>query len=136
MSTNLLLTKQMNEILKSETFTKPTNLYIALFTTAPNASGTGGIEVSTSSSGYARIAVPRDSANWAGPDSSLSYTNINDIVFGTPIANWGTVTAVGVFTEQTGGDLLFVNSLTTSRTINNGEGAPRFVAGNLKFSPT
>jgi hypothetical protein len=134
-STDTLLAKQMNSLLKGTTFTPPSTLYIALYTTPPNISGTGGVEVSLSSTGYARVAVPSNSSNWVGPDSNMSYQTVNEVVFGVPVANWGTVTAVGLLTAAVGGELYFVGNLITPRTIGAGEGAPKFAAGNLKFSP-
>ena len=134
-STNLLNTKIMNNLLKNTTFTPPTTLYAALFTTSPNVSGTGGIEVSTSSTGYARVPIVSSSANWSGPDAALAYVTINETTFGVPTANWGTVVGVGFYSASTGGDLYFVSSLVTARTINSGEGAPKFVAGAIKINP-
>lgn len=134
-STNLLLTRQMNYLIRGATFTPPSSLYVALFTTPPTIDGTGGIEVSQSSTGYARVPVQSIAGNWSGPDANLLYSNVNDIVFGVPTGNWGTVTAIGMYSASTGGDLFFVANLTTARTIGNGEGAPKFAAGSFKFSP-
>ena len=125
----------MNFLLKGATFAQPSTLYIALFTSPPLVSGTGGIEVSLSSTGYARVPIQCNSSNWIGPDSNMLYQTVNDVVFNVPTGNWGTVTAIGLFTAPTGGDLYFIGNLATPRSVSAGEGAPKFAAGNLKFSP-
>lgn len=134
-STDILMSRQMSALLKGTAFTPASTLYVALFTSAPTTAGTGGVEVSLSATGYSRVAVPCNSSNWSGPDAQLSYQNVNDIVFGAPVANWGTITAVGLYTAQTGGELYFVSNLVTPRTVSSGEGAPKFAVGSLKFSP-
>lgn len=116
-------------IFRTGSFTKPTVLGIALFTAAPSDSG-GGTEVSGGS--YARVDVPPLDANWTGASSTSGLTdNAADIVFPTPTANWGVITHFAIFDATSGGNLLFHGALTTSKTVNNGDPAPKFVAGAL-----
>ena len=116
-------------LFRTASFTKPSHLYIALFTAAPGESG-GGTEVSGGS--YARQQLDPLDATWAAPVSGDGTTsNVSDIVFPAPTANWGTIVSVGIFDASTSGNLLFYGSLTTSQTVSNGDGAPKFVASAL-----
>lgn len=121
--------------------TLPADLHFGLFTTAPSDAG-GGTEVS--GGGYARVAVTRSLANFAGTQgagtttastgSSGQTSNNAAITFPTPSGNWGTVVAVGVFDAATGGNLLVWSNLTTPKTVNNGDPAPSFAAGAFTYT--
>jgi hypothetical protein len=136
--TDYLENKIVDWLLRGQTFTPPATVYVGLFTAAPTDAG-GGTEVSGGS--YARVAVTSSLANWAGTQSAGSTTastgssgtttNNNAITFPAPTANWGTVTAFGVFDAATGGNLLVYGNLNTAKTINNGDAAPSFAAGQL-----
>lgn len=121
----------IKHLFRTGSYTKPTVMAVALFTAAPSDSG-GGTEVSGGS--YARVDVPPLDANWdavggAGTDGHTS--NTADIVFPAPTANWGVITHFGLFDATTAGNLLFHGALTASKTVNNGDPAPKFVAGAL-----
>lgn len=120
--------------LKGTTFTRPANgLWVALFTTTPALDGTGGVEVSTSGTGYGRVNIA-DNA-WTGPSgSNIEYSNTNDLTFGLPTANWGTIVSSGLYTAQTGGTLWYISSGTAPKTVNAGDGAPKILAGSYKIS--
>lgn len=116
----------------------PTTLYVGLFTTTPN-DGSNGIEVSGGS--YARVGVVSSLTNWAGTQASTSTSasagtngttsNNGNITFPEPTANWGTITGFGIFDASTGGNLLIYGSLSTSKSVNNGDAAPVFAASAL-----
>ena len=120
--------------------TGPATLYVGLFTAAPTDTG-GGTEVTGGS--YARVAVTSSLANWAGTQAAASTTastgtsgttsNNAAITFPAPTANWGVITSYAVFDATTGGNPLFYGTLTTSKTVNNGDTAPSFVAAALTF---
>ena len=125
-----------NELIKhlfrTGSFTKPTALEVALFTVTPSDAG-GGTEVSGGS--YARVNVPPLDANWAATSGTDGHTdNVADIVFPTPTANWGQVVAFAIFDAHTAGNMLFWGALTTPKTINNGDPAPKFAAGALDLT--
>jgi hypothetical protein len=116
-------------------------LYVALLTAAPSDSG-GGTEVSGGS--YARVAVGSTLANWAGTQSAGSSTassgtgaltsNNNAITFPSPTGNWGVCTHMGIYDSPTSGNLLYWVALTVSKTVNNGDPAPSFVAAALSIT--
>lgn len=105
--------------------------FFALFTAAPGETG-GGTEVS--GGGYARVkSIPSD-ANWTAVTQVAGKgrtDNAVDIVFPAPTANWGSITHMAIFSRATGGDMLFYGALTTAKTVNNGDPAPKFAVGDL-----
>lgn len=124
----------MGLLLKNTPFTPPTSLWVALFTTVPSLAGTGGVEVSTSGTNYGRVQIQANSG-WAGPaGTNQDYTNAADLSFLVPTATWGTITGVGLYDAQTGGNLYYVATLTTPKTVSNGDGAPRILASQLRIA--
>jgi hypothetical protein len=140
---NYLQNKFLDFLLRGQTYTAPTTVYVALATTTGTAAACG-TEVTGGS--YARVAVSSSLANWAGTQSSGSTTassgtsgqtsNNGSITFPSPTANWGTVTSFCVFDASTGGNLLFYAALTVSKTINNGDAAPSFASSALTYTIT
>lgn len=133
-SSNYLHQKQMDYLLKGTAWTPPASgsIWVALFTTAPDLNDENGVEVSTTNTSYARMEV----GTWNGPsaDTTMIYSNAADITFPTPSGNWGTISAAGLYDAEVGGNLLYVANLTSSKTVNNGDGAPKILAGQLKIS--
>jgi hypothetical protein len=102
-------------------YTRLGTVYIALFTAAPTSAG-GGTEVSTSGgTSYVRYTVTNDGTSWSST-SSGTKNNLNLLDFGTAGANWGTVVAGAIMTASTAGSILYFGSLTSSKTINTGDG--------------
>ena len=132
--------KLVDFIFRGQAWTIPASLYIGLLTAAPGETG-GGTEVAGGS--YARVAVTRGLAQWAGTQSAGSTTassgtsattsNNTTITFPAPTANWGVVTHWGIYDAATGGNLLFYGSLAQAKTVNNGDAAPSFAAGQLSL---
>jgi hypothetical protein len=130
----------IDHLFRGATFAKPANLYFALFTSAPSDTG-GGTEVTGGS--YARVAITPSNTNFNATQGGTSgassgtggnTTNAVAITFPAPTANWGTVVAYGIFDATSGGNLLIWGNLNTSKTINNGDAAPSFTAGNLSIT--
>lgn len=117
---NLLL----DWLLTTDSVTRPTTWYIALYTAAPNDAG-GGTEVSTG--GYARQAITFGSA------ASGTASNTNQIDFTASGAAYGTVTHAGVFDAVSSGNLLFHGALAASKTIDDGD-TLQFSVGNFQVS--
>ena len=132
-----LYQKTLDELLKATPFTKPTTIYLALFTTAPNLDGTGGTEVSTSGTAYGRIAIPVASGSWSGPaGSNLEYSNAAELSFNVPTANWGTIVGSGLYDSDIGGtnELLWKATLSPSKQVLLGDGAPKVLIGQLRIA--
>ena len=136
-TSDFLHKKQMDYLLKNGSADwKPVNIYVALLTGTiqipAQLTGSGLNEVSTASTGYTRKSV----TSWTGAasDSNLTYSNTDDITFNVPTANWGTITGTALFDAETGGNLLYIAELSTPKTVSNGDGAPKILAGQLRIS--
>ncbi len=117
--------KVLDHILKTASFTVPTNIYIALFTAAPTDSG-GGTEVTGGS--YARVLHNSWDAAAAGASE-----NTGAITFVEATASWGTVVAFALFDAVSGGNMLAWGDLTTSKAIGSGDTAS-FADGELDIT--
>ena len=136
--TNYLEEKLIDHLFKAVAYShsSPASWYIALLTAAHGEDGSGGTEVSTSGTTYARVAVARGSGGFTRGSSSDVRTveNAANITFGVPSADWGQVTHVGLYDALTSGNLIIEAQLQFAKTINNGDPAPKFQAGELKFT--
>ena len=121
----------IKHIFRTGSYTKPTALYMALFTAAPSDSG-GGTEVTGGS--YARINRAPLDANWAATSGTDGLTdNVASIDFAVATANWGTITHMGIFDASTAGNLLFHGALTASKVINTNDQF-KFAIGDLDIT--
>lgn len=119
---NYLEDKLIDHFLGTTTFTKPTSVYVALYTTAPNDAG-GGTQVTGGS--YARqIATFAASSGGATSNTgNIDFTNM-------PAC---TVVAIGIFDALTTGNLLLWGTLTTNKTVDAGD-TLRIATGDLDIS--
>jgi len=116
--------KVLDHVLGTATFTKPTAVYIALYTSDPTDADTG-TEVSGGS--YARKAATFDAA------ASGATENSADIEFDEATADWGIITHIGIRDALTGGNLLWHGPLTESKEVDSGE-TFKIPAGQLDIS--
>lgn len=119
-----------DHIFRTGTFTKPTNLYFALYTVAPTASG-GGSEVSGGS--YARVAVAVGDTEFNALVDGASK-NINAITFPAPTADWGIIKAMAILDSASGGIMYCYDDTILEKRILNGDDAPSFGSLNFEFS--
>ena len=117
-------------VFRTGSFTKPTTLYLALFTVAPTDAG-GGTEVTGGS--YARVQVGPSDAAWSAHATAGRTQNVGTVTLAVPSANWGTITHVAFFDALTVGNMLMWQQLVTSRVVNLGDPAPTFNATALDF---
>lgn len=134
---NALNEAQMNQLLKGESFTPPSTIYLALMKSVPALDGQGAQEVSNAGTGYERIALPCNSTTWTGPSgTNQEYSNAQDLSFGIPTADWGTIYGAALYSDPTSvapEHLLFTGSLGVAKTVNNGDGAPRILKNQLRI---
>lgn len=118
----------VKHIFRTGSFSKPSTLYISLHTTATTDAG-GGTEVS--GNGYSRASVTVGDSNWDATSGTDGKTaNTNTITFPAPSGgNWGTITHFAVWDASTSGNMLLHGALQASKTINDGDPAPKFNAG-------
>lgn len=120
-----------DHLLRTATWSKPSTIYVGLFTTMPNEAGASGVEVSGGS--YARVQCGPGDAYWNGPAEGGNgvYTNISIIQFATPTASWGTILGYGLFSAATAGTLYIAKLFDFPITIANGDPAPGFAAQSI-----
>jgi hypothetical protein len=92
----------------------PATLYFAAFTSAPNADGTGGTEVSGGS--YARKAMTNNATNFPAASGGEKSNGVA-IPFVAASASWGEVTHIVVFDSLSGGNRFDWGELENSRSI-------------------
>lgn len=106
----------LNHTFKVSEFTVPTNLYIALFVTAPDDDNVGGVEVSTIGTGYIRQV-----ANAWTPSAEGLIANESGIAFSEATALWGIITAFGIFDAVVDGNLLAWGNMTITKNVTLGD---------------
>ena len=126
----------LDDILKVTAWTKPTTLYVGLWTSALSDASNGGTAGEVTGGSYDRVAVTSNGTNWNTAASGATDNKV-DFSFPTPTANWGTVTHVGLFDgnlKTSGDNLIFWSDLTISKTINNGDTPVKFTIGDLDIT--
>jgi hypothetical protein len=100
------------------------NLFIRLYTAAPNEDGTGGAEVGAGL-GYSPYQVARSAANWAEASAGANQGRIvNEVDFdiGQATGDWGTIVAAAIWTAAAGGTMVALDpALTTPKPVTNGD---------------
>jgi hypothetical protein len=119
--TDYMENKIIDHMLRNQSFSPPSTVYLALFTAAPGETG-GGTEVSGGA--YARQAVTLSAA------SGGASSNSADITFPTATADWGTITHCALMDASTGGNMLMYTPLDASKTVDNGD-TLKFNSGDL-----
>lgn len=119
--------------------TLPSSLHFGLLTAAASDAGTALSEVT--GGGYARVAIARSLANFAGTQgagtttastgSSAGTSNNIVITFPAPTANWGSIGHWGIWDAATGGALHWYAPLNQAKTVNAGDAAPQFQDGQM-----
>ena len=115
----------LDHVLKTAPFSVPTDVYVALYTAAPDDTG-GGTEVSGGS--YARKV---HNVWTAGSDASPSIAdNTGAITFITATGDWGTITHFALFDAITVGNMLGWSPLAAPKDVDSGDTA-EFASGEL-----
>jgi len=120
----------LDHVFGNSAYSAPSNLFIALFTVAPDDAGAGGTEVTGGS--YARKSSTNNTTNWPNAGAGLKSNGVVE-TFVTATASWGTVVAFGIYDAVTSGNLLGSANLTTSKSIGNGDTAS-FAIGLLDIT--
>lgn len=106
----------LNFWFRAQTITPPSAVYLGLLTDAG--------EVSTTGTGYTRMQIVFSAATVS------EITNTSDIIFPVATADWGVVTRFGLYSAASGGNMLLLYPLPTSRTVTAGS-ACRWRSGDL-----
>ena len=121
---NYLENALINGTLRATTYTAPTTVYLALYTTDPTDADTG---TECSGTSYARQAV-----TFGAPSNGVS-TNSAAIEFPQAGGAWGTITHIGIRDALTVGNLLYHTPLDASKTIATGD-VFRIAVGSLSVT--
>lgn len=107
-----------DHVLGDISYNAPSSVFLALFTTDPTENGTGA-ECIGLGSGYARVEITNNSANWPSAVAGVK-SNGTTISFPTVFSSWGTVTHWGLYDAVNGGNLLMFGAVATSFTPSAG----------------
>lgn len=116
----------MNWMMTTDSVTRPTAWYVALYTVAPSDSG-GGTEVT--GNGYTRQALTVATATGTGGTTS----NTGNVTFTAAGGDWGTITHIGIHDASSGGNLLWHGAMSASKTIADGD-TLQFNTGNIDLT--
>lgn len=106
-----------------------TDLYMALFTANPTSAGLQTNEVT--GTGYARINV---TGKFDAFDAATGIATSNDeINFGSPGSDWGTISYVGFLSASSGGTMRYYEALPNPRNATNGSRPVKFSAGQVQI---
>lgn len=125
---NYLATALLNQVFRNQNFTRPSTVYLALYTSNPTAADTG---TEVSGNGYQRMQV-----TFTAPvieNGKQTIKNTSDIVFPKAQGNWGTITHVGIRDAATGGNLLYYGPVENPRSIMAND-ILKFPAGSLALN--
>ena len=109
---NYLENALINATLRNTSYTSPSTVYVALFTSDPTDAGSG---TECSGGSYAR-----QSATFGAPSNGASSISA-DVEFPQATGAWGTLTHFGIFDASSSGNLLYHGALTSSKTIATGD---------------
>jgi len=111
--TNAFETHTLQYLLTTDSVTRPTAWYIALFTSDPTDTGSAGTEVSGYD--YARTAVTFTvTDDTASNSAAVEFPAANG-------GNWGTVSHIGVMDASSGGNMIVHSALSVAKAINDGD---------------
>ena len=119
---NYLENKILDHFLGTTAYTKPTTVYVALYTAAPSDAG-GGTEATGGS--YARQVSTFSAA------SGGATSNATNVDFASMPAS--TIVAIGVHDALTAGNLLVWGTLSSNKALDAGD-TLRIAAGDLDIS--
>ena len=126
---NLLL----NYLMTDTSVSRPSNHYLALFTSGPSDSG-GGTECS--GNGYARQQAHFSTASGTGgtiSNDGTSSANGTAIAFTASGGSFGTITHIGIFDASSSGNLLWHGTISTQKTVADGD-TLQFIAGAVDLT--
>ncbi len=106
----------LDHVLKTTSYTQPTNLYVGLSTADPTDSGSGIAE--PAGGAYTRVAH-----NSWDVASGRATENTGTITFPEATGSWGTISHFFISDASSGGNMIGHGSLSASKTIESGDNA-------------
>jgi hypothetical protein len=121
---NYLENALINVTLRATSYTAPTTVYVALYTSDPTDADTG---TECSGTSYARQSV-----TFSSPSNGAT-SNSAAVEFPQAGGSWGTITHIGIRDASTAGNLLYHTALDASKTIATGD-VFRIASGSLSVT--
>jgi hypothetical protein len=109
---NYLENALVNATLRNTSYTSPSTVYLALYTSDPTDADSG---TECSGTSYARQSI-----TFGAPSNGVT-TNSAAIEFPQAGGAWGTITHIGIRDASTSGNLLYHTPLDASKTIATGD---------------
>jgi hypothetical protein len=114
----------VNHVFRGTSFSAPSNLYVALFTSSASLAEleTGTLTNEVSGNAYNRVTIACSTGNWdatSGTDGTTKNTNAIIFPTATP-SGWGTIQYAAVMDTATPGtgNILIYGELGAPKTIN------------------
>ena len=130
--TDYVNNKVLDLVFGATAFTPPATLYVGLSLTTSNKAGSYS---EPSVGGYARVPLVNNATNFPAAAGGTK-TNATVVAFPAPTADWGTVLSLFLSDAATGGNVLAMADLATSKVIIHGSAAPKVAVGALFLSHT
>lgn len=112
------------------TFSKPSTVYLALYTSNPTDADSG---TELTGTGYSRLAIANNGTTFNRTGNTV--TNAENLAFADRTGPAATVTHIGIRTAATGGNLLYHQSLPQAITVSaNVPTSVTIAAGQLSIS--
>ena len=124
--TNYLANKLISATVRNVSYTTPSKVYLALFTTDPTKDNAGD-EVDQAS-------YNRQEVTFTTPENGVS-TNASQIDWNTATSNWGNVGWVAIMDESSAGNMLYFTVLDNAKEILSGDQF-KIDAGKLSLTLT
>lgn len=119
--TKYLEKKILDHVLRGVTYTAPTHVYVALFTSATADDGSG---TECSGTGYTRFGPLDVGSGFEFNAASLvtgSTSNSGDWTWSIAGGSWGTITHAALYDASTSGNMLYHGPVTTQKTVSAGD---------------
>lgn len=121
----------LDHVLGGGDYSRPTTVWLALYTVTPTDSG-GGTEVSGGA--YVRKSVANNATNWpAATGVTATKSNGVSFTFAQATASWGTVVAFAIFDASAAGNMLYWGAVSPSKQIGSGDTA-KFAIGDIDIT--
>ena len=101
----------LDAVLRNTSYTSPTTVYVALYTSDPGDGNTG---TECSGGAYARQSAAFSRTAGVGSNTSA-------IEYPTATGSWGTISHVGILDAVSSGNLLYHAALSSSKAITTGD---------------
>lgn len=127
--TKYLSDELLGLIVKGDSSTPPSGLYLALFKESPDREGVGGVEIT--GTGYSRVEI-RSKLTW---NVSGFFENTEEILIVIESNDWDIINGVGIFDAENGGNLLAYTQTPKKENTTSLRWKPKALTFSYKLYP-